>query len=142
MKINKDTWHYKLWLKSFSDKWEVPRETDLCRYCHRVFWKLAGIALLGTMVVVTIGMAIALLVIIAYQGFWLHTGTFMKVVGAAVLAITLIVLYVRWLKEKRHRPEPKTLVGKYARASKQKVCPLVQFTSDEDDRPEDTDENW
>ncbi len=133
MKINKQSWHYKLWRKSFSDKLDIPDDTDLCRYCHRVFWQVIGYAALAGMVLVTVGAALGLLFLIAYHGFWLHTGTALKVIAIGAAVIGLIVLYVRWLKGNRYKRTPKTLVGKYAQASKQKVCPLVEFTSEDDD---------
>lgn len=132
MKINKDTWHYKVWRKSFGYREYVPEETDLCRYCHKVFWALVSYAALASMIILTIGLCIALLIMIG-RGFWLHTGLAVEItlVGAAV--ITAIVLYVRWLNRGRSYREPKTLVGKYAKATKQRVCPLVEFSDSEEE---------
>lgn len=130
MKINKDSWHYKLWAKTF-DRHEIPEETDLCRYCHKVFWQCFAIACFVSMIIVAVVMALALLVMLG-RAFWLHTGVALQVTVAIAAAITVLVLYVRWLTRSRYsRPEPKTLVGQYARATKQRVCPLVEFTDDE-----------
>lgn len=132
MKINKDSWHYKLWRKSFSFGERVPEDTDLCRYCHKVFWALVGYAALASMCIFLVVTVIMLLGLIG-RGFWLHTGLAIKITLAATTAITAIVLYVRWLNRGRSYREPTTLVGKYASATKQRVCPLVEFTDSEDD---------
>lgn len=129
MKINKDSWHYKLWRKSFSFDERVPQETDLCRYCHKVFWALVGYAALASMVV-ALGVMIIVILVMIGRGFWLHTGLAVEITLGVAAAVTAIVLYVRWLNRGRSYSEPKTLVGQYAKATKQRVCPLVSFTDE------------
>jgi membrane protein implicated in regulation of membrane protease activity len=131
VKINKDSWHYKLWRKSFTFGERVPEDTDLCRYCHKVFWQLVAYAALASMVVVLIGLVIALLVMIG-RAAWLHAGLALEITLGSAAAIAAVVFYVRWLNRGRSYREPKTLVGKYAAATKQRVCPLVEFTTDEE----------
>ncbi len=131
MKIDKSSWHYKLWRKSFEDKWRVPEETDLCRYCHRVFWQVLGIAALAGMVLVCIGCLLGLLGMFLYKGLWQNTGVTLTVLAIGGAIIGLIVLYVKWLKG-GPKKQNTTLLGSWASARKQQVCPLVEFT-DEDD---------
>lgn len=130
MKINKDSWHYKLWRKSFSFDERVPTDTDLCRYCHKVFWSLVQYAALVALLIMTAGVAIGLLFLIG-KGFWEHPALACEITLGGAAVITAIVLYVRWLNRGRSYSEPTTLVGQYARATKQRVCPLVEFTDDE-----------
>ncbi len=132
MKINTETWHYKLWRKSFSHGDYIPDETDLCRYCHKVFWQLVGYAAMACMILVTIGMLLAMVGMFIYKGLYLNTSVTLEVTGAIAVIIVGIVLYVRWLNRGKSYRQPQTLIGKYAAASKQKVCPLVEFTSDEE----------
>lgn len=114
MKIDTNTWHYKLWRKSFSfDEW-VPTETDLCRYCHKVFWQLASYAALVAMILAFIGITIAGVVLLG-KAWWDHPLLATKIVAAIGGVILAIVLYGRWLNRGRSHREPSTLVGKYAR---------------------------
>jgi len=123
MKINKDSWHYKLWRKSFNYSETIPTETDLCRYCHRVFWQVVGIA----MIIFTIGVVLALLGLILYKGFWLNTGTAFAVTGIAALVIGAIYLYNRWLNGSPKPKQEPTLASSWMQARKENVCPLVEF---------------
>lgn len=129
MKINKDSWHYKLWRKSFSFDERVPQETDLCRYCHKVFWQLVGYAALASMCCVLAALVIMLLIGIG-RGFWLHTALALEITLGSAAVIAAVVFYVRWLNRGRSYREPQTLVGKYASATKQRVCPLVEFSEE------------
>lgn len=133
MKINTETWHYKLWRKSFSHGEYIPDETDLCRYCHRVFWQVIGYAAFACMILALIGCALALLGMFVYKGLYQNTAVTLEVTAAIAVAVTLVVLYVRWLNRGKSYRRPQTLIGKYALASKQKVCPLVKFTSGEEE---------
>ena len=130
MKINKDSWHYKLWRKSYSFDERVPQDTDLCRYCHKVFWQLVAYAAFCSMIVVAAVLCIALLVMIG-RGFWLHPGLAFQITAGLFVGISALIFYVRWLHRGRTYREPKTLVGKYARATKQRVCPLVEFSEED-----------
>jgi hypothetical protein len=38
MKIDKNSWHYKVWEDSFENPYRVPRSTSLCPY----FWRVVG----------------------------------------------------------------------------------------------------
>lgn len=133
MKINKDTWHYNLWRKSFPYRENVPEETDLCRYCHKVFWQIMGIAALAGMILAGVGCLLVLAFMLVYQGFWLHTLTTFKVIGVGIAVIVPIVLYVRWLNSKSVRKVSNgNLVTHWVAAKKQSVCPLVEFSDDDD----------
>lgn len=128
MKINKDSWHYKVWRKSFQYKSNIPEETDLCRYCHKVFWALVGYAALVSLLCVSVGgLAAVVFYVYGYKGLWLHTLPTVLGTLAVATVILAIVFYNRWLNRGRSYSEPKTLVGQYARATKQRVCPLVEF---------------
>jgi hypothetical protein len=130
MKINKDSWHYKMWDDSFGRYDNKPSSTDLCRYCHRIFWQLVlrlFLALMICMMLWMLGWGFC------YQGLILHTVPTLIISGVIVAIIAVVVLYARWLNRGRSYHEPKTLVGKYARAAKQGVCPMVEFTSTEEE---------
>jgi hypothetical protein len=129
VKLNTNSWHYKMWAGSFSSYETKPYNTDLCRYCHRVFWQLVLRGMLGLMIAALVWMVCYGGL---YQGLWLHTKVALIIGGTIVGVIGLIVLYTRWLHGGRgYQREPKTLVGKYARAAKRGVCPIIEFDKQE-----------
>jgi hypothetical protein len=133
MKLNKNSWHYKLWRKSFTFDERAPEETDLCRYCHKVFWQLVSYAALASMVVTLVIMCLWGLYLFIVKGLGQHTLLTLEIVAGIAATVTALVLYVRWLTRGRSYREPKTLVGKFAHASKQRVCPLVEFTDSDEE---------
>lgn len=142
MKIDKNTWHYKLWRKSFILSRDVPDETDLCRYCHKVFWQLMGIAAMAGMFVMAIGCVLGLVGIFLYRGLWLNTEITLRVIGVIAPIVLLVYLYHRWLNGKRRPSSNNTgLVKSWMTARKQSVCPLVEF-SDDNATEDDEDNNW
>lgn len=62
-----------------------------------------------------------------YKALYLNTG--ITLAGAGILGgmILIIHLYSRWLHGGLLPQEPTTLFGKYAKAGKDRVCPLVEF---------------
>lgn len=127
MNLSKNSWHYRLWASTY-DKGGQPDSTDLCRYCHRVFWKLVLWAFLVCFIASAIAWACYLFL---YQGLYLHTVSFLVAMAIVASILGTIVWYVNWLTRGRTQSEPRTLIGKFAAASKQKVCPLVKFSEEE-----------
>lgn len=123
MKINKNSWHYRLYVKSFDSEGEALLGTDLCRYCHRVFWQVVARVAMVSLIVLGTGLAIVGLGIGLYQ----HPIFFLAFFGVLAVIIGGIYLYTHWLNNRKPSSEPKTLVGKWMRARKQNVCPLVEF---------------
>lgn len=127
MTLNTNSWHYKLWCGSFSSYEHRPTSTDLCRYCHRVFWQLVAYGFM----IGAIGLCVfALTYGLGYKLLWQHPVPTLIVGAIAGTIILLVVLYNRWLHGSPSYTQPKTLAGKYARAAKQGVCPLVTFSSE------------
>jgi hypothetical protein len=139
VRLNTNSWHYKMWKGSFGYHENVPRSTDLCRYCHRVFWQLVMRAMLGIMIAALLWMVVYGGL---YQGLILHTKIALIVGGTIAGIIGVIVLYTRWLHGGRNYREPKTLVGKYARAAKRGVCPMVEFDQEQVSGVVDSDSDW
>jgi hypothetical protein len=129
MILNKDSWHYKLWASTF-DSYERPSNTDLCRYCHRIFWRLVSY------VVVAFGLAFVLgcCFYIIYKGFICHPVISLITIGFSGLTVTAICRYNRWLTRDRNHSEPQTLIGQWAHAAKQGVCPMVEFSSSSEEK--------
>jgi len=136
MNIDKNKWHYKLWKYSFTNS--VPYETDLCRYCHRVFWSLLAVTIFIVCVLGIIGAAFALLFMIG-RAFWIDTNLAFKVAGALIVSLALIISYVRWLRGSRKSVEDQGLVKNWVRARKEGVCPLVTFQDDDEEDADDED---
>lgn len=125
MKINKNAWHYKLWKKSFNGS-DPPNETDLCRYCHKVFWSVLGLSVFFSMVAFLVGL---LCYLVLYLGLWQHTGMTLLVGAGLAVLVGTVYLYDKWLNGKR--TVSTGVVGSYLSAKKAKVCPLIEFVDGE-----------
>lgn len=132
MKINTNSWHYKLWVKSYEDgnTW-VPEHIDLCRYCHRVFWKMMSYVLGAALALGILGSIVYAIYCVA-----IHFLLVVELIGIILVVLVVLILpgfYIYWLNSRPniYNPEPKTLVGKWLQARKQRVCPMVEFTSEE-----------
>jgi membrane protein implicated in regulation of membrane protease activity len=131
MKLKTNSWHYKVWASTFNSLEPPPSSIDLCRYCHRIFWCVAIFTLLAVLTAACVGV---LLWTFIYQGLVLHTVPTLIIIGVIAVIVGVVALYGRWLYgERKHAEPPKTLVGKYAHAVKQGVCPLVEFETNGDD---------
>lgn len=132
MKLNRNSWHYKVWAKSFDSYTGPPASTDLCRYCHRIFWQLVSYAILACLALAAVSGCVFLAYMLIWKALIPHFGTTLLVVGVIAAVIIAIGLYSRWLNGKRqYDQEPRTLVGQYLNAKKEKVCPLVEFDDEE-----------
>lgn len=127
MQLKKYSWHYKMWTNSFSTFEKQPEQTDLCRYCHRIFWQLL---LRGLLCLCLLGILWMLGYALIYRGLILNTLITLEILAGIAAVVTMVVLYVKWLDGRNNYKEPKTLVGKYAYAAKRGVCPLVDFTDE------------
>ena len=107
MKISKKSWHYR-YLKWWGEKFDQPM--TLCRYCELLFL---------TIVFLPIFFAIA-----------------SPFIGVGYL---VLILLPDWLEKRSKekpleelgpdgRPIPRTLAGKWLRAKKDRVCPILEWT--------------
>ncbi len=128
MKLNTKSWHYRMWAGSYDSYRDIPEQTDLCHYCHRVFWQLVLRAFLGFLIAWLVGLAGVVLYIYTVQGLYHHTvGTLIGTAIAAALIVG-VIFYNRWLNGKyATTTEAKTLAGKWLGARKERICPVVEF---------------
>jgi len=103
MKISKKSWHYRLL------KWSYPKDKLVNKELpHKSFCEYFG-ALVG-LICIGIPMFALLMVLIGIPVFimeWCEK---------------------HWPKKEKKEWEPKTLVGQWVKAKKEKVCPLVEWT--------------
>lgn len=134
MKIRTDSWHYKLYERSYSQLQFPAQNTNLCKY----FWRVIG----GTLYVAFL--ATVLGAILGGIGFLFYKYTLVSftVAGciAAIIGLIFLYLYVAErlydrAKLKRSQPgyqEPEPgFLRSYVRAKKEKVCPLITFVEEE-----------
>lgn len=156
MKVNKNSWHYKL-MNYFNFDIIVDlrygSNVTLCRY----FWNVIGsiIALLGAITLGICATALASLVLMAfviapisyltqsYLGFGWDTAS---EIGVVMIWICWVVLpffvgledaikgnmkvFPNWMKIKLPEPAPETkpnILVEYVKARKNKFCPLVEL---------------
>lgn len=117
MVIRKDSWHYKLYEWSFSIRQCPPAQTNLCAY----FWRVLGGSLFLAMMFGVCGFILGGVGVMLYK-FPAET---LGVLGIVALIIGLLSL-ISVCRES----EP-GLIRSYIRAKKDKVCPIVTFTSAE-----------
>jgi hypothetical protein len=129
MKIRKDSWHYKLYEKSYSEHRFPASNTNLCKY----FWRVIG----GT-IYLAFCIAVICAVLIGL-GFLFYEHTLISVsvvaVGVAIVGLCVLYTYISDRADLRHalgyqEPEP-GLLRSYVRAKKAKVCPLINFVEEE-----------
>lgn len=133
MKVNRNSWHYRLWKFGRDSPRAKPR--DLCHY----FWHIALIKVLFPLTVI----AFALLGV-AYVCLTIWRNPFET---AIVLVMTIVIVafiagVVIWFKRKEEREveeklglrpakEP-SVVRQYLAARKQKLCPLIEVVDEEE----------
>lgn len=123
MKLKVNSWHYRMWEDSYGPHQRTPDTTDLCRYCHRVFWQLMARLVIAFILVALAGGVVFGL---GYKCLYQHPLGTLEVLGIMTAIAAAIVFYTRWLDSKR-ASEPTSLLGKWMQARKQKVCPVVEF---------------
>lgn len=127
MKINKNSWHYKL-----NDKFYVGVSfRSICTYFWGtvfssfmvgVFFPVATLLILSTLLLPIITIFVPSLINTALVGA--------IVVGAIADVIILSHVINYALKKYRKKERKPTLVGEYISAKKQKVCPLVEYVDE------------
>lgn len=142
MKISKNSWHYRLLKWSFSNeklvgfthkgiRYETAEEMklaigrgpcqeigeslpsmSLCRYCRELFLAFLSLPFRGILLVVCM---ICFIIILAVEYVWekLHDPN-------PYQDITPV-------KESIAPKEPKTLLGKWLKSKKEKICPLLEY---------------
>lgn len=108
MKINTNSWHYKLLRKTGCNK--MPK--DLCGY----FWALVGRAVVGLVgLALLCALCMLIFITIATKGLIL-----LFAVGIASL-IAGIVFFITELEDSDN------LFFSWLRARKQKICPIIEY---------------
>lgn len=124
MKIRKDSWHYKLYEKSYSEHRFPESNTNLCKY----FWRVIGGTILLAFQVASV------CIVLGAIGFLFYKYTLISVSVVAVIA-AIVGLYVLYnISDRKHAPgyqEPEPgLLRSYVRAKKDRVCPLITFVEE------------
>jgi len=124
MKINKNSWHYKLYRLSYSF-WNMeeymPRyETNLCQYCRHTIISLFFATLVSGFLAMMACFCLATL----GWGIW-HYPMMAKVFGCIVLGIAAIFGAVYYFTS-----DTSELVGEYIHAKTKGICPTIEFEDD------------
>jgi hypothetical protein len=142
MKLNKKSWHYRLadLGSSYLHHEVVCGKMGLCAYFWRVIW--GGVA--GTLVVILGAVALQIVISTLVVPFFLLSGTpigdmFLAsatvgwlFAGGALLSMGLVRLS-RKLEGRQKQSEP-SLISQRIAAHKNKVCPIMYFEEESDDR--------
>lgn len=125
MKISKKSWHYRLLRSGVNSDERIP--ANLCGYCWFLLYAVSLISLAAVMGIAAI-VAICYLI---YRFFtWDGLTLFVQVTMGTVVLFAIICLIVAWHQHKKNHPGPQTLAGKWLKAKKDKICPLIEWTDE------------
>lgn len=120
MKINRNSWHYKVYEFGHASEEKVPETTNLCRYFWRCWAGVGfGLMILTLLLALTAGACVVLYLLgLATFFFPIETGT-----------ITAGAVAIYFLRKYRKPTEPREpgLLRLYLQAKKEKVCPIIEF---------------
>jgi hypothetical protein len=142
MKLNKKSWHYRLadLGSSYLHHEVLNGRLGLCAYFWRVIWG----GFIGTLVVILGAVALQIVISTLVVPFFLLSGTPIDdmfiasaVVGGAMTGGVLLAMGIVWcgskLEDRQKQSEP-SLISQRIAAHKNKVCPIMYFEEDNDDR--------
>lgn len=153
MDLNRGRWYVRWYFWSlaiceeFGDKRDTltrkvtDQGTNLCAFMRTIFIYAPLTILFHA--VIYVGGLLAFTVLPVYLLGWKGYGLMMGgIVGLCVFifVIAMLITLIYWLKDKRisraDKPKPPVtnpsfvrLLGRYAKAKKQKICPLITFSS-------------
>lgn len=130
MKINTDSWHFKLYKEWSSSAFNFElgyKSLSLCKY----FWSVV------LAVIATILMALMPLVAIGFLAWmiWDLIGWWTLMIIPSIVGFLGLAALIGYIIERKKysgpqtktkEPTPDTLVTSYIKAKKQKVCPLLE----------------
>jgi hypothetical protein len=118
MKLNRNTWHYFLFDKSFAifGK-EAPESSNLCQYMRRVFLLLGIPAFF-------LWLQLASFFYSWYRTFYVEGG-FVVFFALVSFVCYLTILIERW--EEKNKDKAPGLLTQWVKAKKSKVCPIIEF---------------
>lgn len=126
MTIDRNSWHYKLWYRTYWRNGETPNYyPNLCSYVQRIFW-------LGILYYIILAL-LALLVIsmlsytILYMGLYQHTKITLMIMGGAAALLGSIALFFHWRDAHCTQCRNPSIFKQWITAKKERVCPLIDF---------------
>lgn len=139
MKVSSDSWHYKILMTEHQQM--VRSGTSLCVYFWMVvlasiIWTFAIVAAIG--IIAAIGVSVYMMF---YVWYFMIADLFFGVQSFDIEAIELSIIlhiffFVGWIisvclriknKIKNQERNQPNLVIEYARAKKNRICPLIEF---------------
>lgn len=144
MKVNKNSWHYKLLTENFCfisgwEEWHISN--SLCLYFWQVMFRLVsglGLGLIATSPLVFWGTLLLGLHpsdLVFFGRLLVGLGIFVTFALTAVGALASIVYAGEFIRDKLPRKEYKekesNLFVEYIKAKKNKLCPIIEFVEEE-----------
>lgn len=136
MKVNRNSWHYRLWRWGRDDRYSHKRSEprDLCRY----FWHIAIVKMLLPLIGASLIVAGIVAIVIKAANDPLTVGlVILAILGGLAVAFGLAEFFDRRadLRQRREwdpslRKEP-GIVRQYLRARKRRICPLIEVVDEE-----------
>src|SRR5271163_4031257 len=118
MKLNRNTWHYFLFDKSFALFGnEAPESSNLCQYMRRIFFLLGIPAFFLWLQLASF--------FYAWYVTFIAEGTLVAVLALAAFGAYLCILVERW--QEKNKDKAPGVLTQWVKAKKSKVCPIIEF---------------
>lgn len=118
MKINRNSWHYKLSL--FGEHWEEYNDT-LCAYTRRIFFK-------GTILLIVTGEILFLCYNISTVPYMLIA--FLFIISAIFVSIITIFYLRKFFKKPALSFPNESIIIEYIKAKKKAICPIIEYVDE------------
>lgn len=146
MKINTNSWHFKVLSEKDRTKVLIAGGDSLCLYFWRVVFgvlmHVTALVLLAAAAVVVsfflyatgyiyyFTIAYGVFDVMSFNQDMLNSSIALNVLGLFVVSVYLITINtpecIRWFKGRARTEKEPTLLGSYIRAKKQRVCPYLE----------------
>ena len=117
MNINQNSWIITI-AYFFTLDWDIPKRTSLCT----LFWRVVG----SVVMMLTISMLVGFCLGGIGAIIWSFLLEALSLFTAIVICGAVFILCLRVVENIESR-DPQTLAGKYFRAVKDKVCPIINI---------------
>lgn len=131
MIINKNSWHYKFWSWTYTNRLEEkypPSQTNLCSYVQRMIWIPLSYLMMALVVLAALLMIIGGAALLEYKAWSTHPYVSMGVHISLVVVFIVCFGSIFWrLKDN----STVIVVREYLSAKKQGICPVIEFNDNE-----------
>lgn len=131
MIINKNSWHYKFWSWTYTNRWfdeYPPTQTNLCSYVQRMLWTPLYLLILTVFFLAVALTLVGGTVFLEYKAWSTHPYVSL---GIHIGLPLLIAICVGYAFLRNNNNATLLMVSEYISAKKKGMCPLIEFNNNE-----------